>query len=213
MTIKNCTNNGAVTGTQGGVGGVAGLSCADIENCSNNGEIVANGGSVGGIVGEQSNAGSVIGCHNYTNVTNANGASTGGIVGWTRYNGVDSAYPVKEVIKISNNTNEGTISGLSFVGGIVGQIYNYALVEGNTNNAPQIIATNTDPLNGKAAGIVAYAYCAENVGVIAAQYGIALNNNTSTTTAENITGATTSLIVNYDTNSPYITLSGNTPAN
>ena len=213
MTIKNCTNNGVITGVQGGVGGVAGLSCADIENCSNNGEIVANGGSVGGIVGEQSNAGSVIGCHNYANVTNANGASTGGIVGWTRYNGADSAYPVKEVIKISNNTNEGTISGLSFVGGIVGQIYNYALVEGNTNKAPQIIATNTNPLNGKAAGIVAYAYCAENVGVIAAQYGIALNNNTSTTTAENITGATTSLIVNYDTNSPYITLSGNTPAN
>ena len=211
MTIKGCTNNGTVTGAQGGVGGVAGLSCADIENCSNNGEIVANGGSVGGIVGEQSNAGSVIGCHNYANVTNANGASTGGIVGWTRYNGADSAYPVKEVIEISNNTNEGTISGLSFVGGIVGQIYNYALVENNTSNAPKIIATNTDALNGKAAGIVAYAYCAENVGVIAANFGIALNNNTSNTVAENILGADTDPIVNYDTTSPYITLSGNTP--
>ena len=213
MTIKNCTNNGTVTGAAGGVGGIVSMSAADIEGCKNYGAVTAKGNSVGGIVAEQQNAGSVIGCHNYADVTNTSGAATGGIVGWARYSGADSDYAVKEVIEFKNNTNDGTISGYSFVGGIIGQIYNYGIIEGNTNNAPQITATNTDPLNGKAAGIVGYAYCADNVGVFAATYQINLKSNTTTTAAANISGAATALLVNYDTTSPYITLEGNTPAN
>ncbi|MBP3290463.1 MAG: hypothetical protein J6L75_05780 [Alistipes sp.] len=215
MTIKNCTNNGSVEG-HNGVGGIAGLSAADIEGCKNYGEVIGYNNSVGGIAGEQSYAGSVIGCYNYGKVTNNSGSATGGIIGWTRYNiQNESDYLRTEIIEISGNTNEGEIKGVNLVGGIAGQIFNYAILDGNTNKAPKITATNnTDIDNGKAAGIVGHAYCAENQGTIEAEtsFNITLKNNTSTTTAENISGAVTKLIVNYNTNSEYIHLEGNTPA-
>lgn len=211
MNLINCKNYGQITSAAGGVGGIVGLSSSNVDGCANYGVVTGNGGSVGGIAGEQSQAGSIIGCGNYADVTNANNAATGGIVGWTRYNGGDADYPFKEIIEISKNTNNGKISGLSFVGGISGQIYNYAIVQDNVNNAPSVTATNPDPLNGKAAGIVGYAYCADNVGVINAVYSILIKNNTSTTSKENISGAESNIFVNYDTNSAYIVLEGNIP--
>lgn len=214
MTIKNCTNNGTVTGAAGGVGGIVSMSAADIEGCKNYGAIVGNDNCVGGIVAEQSYAGSVIGCYNYGKVTNNSGSATGGITGWTRYANPGTNYTRTEIIEISGNTNEGEIKGVNEVGGIAGRIHNYAILDGNTNKAPKITATNTDPLYGKAAGIVGYAYCADNQGIIESEtsFNITLKNNTSTTTAENISGAVTKLIVNYNTNSEYIHLEGNTPA-
>lgn len=214
LTIKNCTNHGSVTVAAGGVGGVAGLSAADIEGCKNYGEIIANGDSVGGIAGEQSHAGSVIGCFNYGNVTNNAGAATGGITGWTRYNGNSSDYARAEIIEISGNTNEGEIKGVNLVGGIAGQIFNYAILDGNTNKAPKITSTNTTDLNlGKAAGIVGYALCTyvQPQDGLTDELNVTLKNNTSTTTAENISGAVTNLIVNCNPNE-YIHLEGNTPA-
>lgn len=215
LTIKNCTNYGSVTGAAGGVGGIVSMSAADIEGCKNYGVITANEDCVGGIAGEQSHAGSVIGCFNYGNVTNNSGSATGGIIGWTRYNGSSSDYARAEIIEISGNTNEGEIKGVNFVGGIAGQIFNYAILDGNTNKAPMITATNTtNVLNGKAAGIVGYVLCdhVQPTDGLTDELNVTLKNNTSTTTAENISGAVTDLIVNCDTNSEYIHLEGNTPA-
>jgi hypothetical protein len=169
-----------------------------------------------GIAGEQSQADSVIGCFNYSNVTNNSGSATGGIIGWTRYNRQkESDYLRAEIIEISGNTNEGEIKGVNFVGGIAGQIFNYAILDGNTNKAPKITATNTNPLNGMAAGIVGYALCTyvQPQDGLTDELNITLKNNTSTTTAENISGAATALLVNYETTSQYIHLEGNTPAN
>lgn len=213
MSIKNCTNNGAVKGSFNGAGGIAGLSVADIEGCTNTGNVSGKGEGVGGIAGEQSHAGSIIGCRNEGNITNSTSSVTGGIVGWIRYNGNSSDYPVAEIIEIKNNTNTGEVLAAKYVGGIVGTIYNYGFIENNKNEAPKITATaDTDTVNGKAAGIVGYALCADNQGQdgLTAPLSIVVKNNTSATTAENILGAVTNLIINQGGTG--ITVEGNTPA-
>ena len=70
MTIKDCTNIGAVTSTVGYVGGVVGMSAANISGCTNKGAVTGNATSIGGIVGEQKCYGSVVGCTNTALVTN-----------------------------------------------------------------------------------------------------------------------------------------------
>ncbi len=55
---------------------------------------------------------------------------TGGIVGWVRYNGAEAAYPKKAVVEVSGNTNRGAVSGGNDAGGIIGTVYNAAVVTG-----------------------------------------------------------------------------------
>ena len=134
MTISNCTNDGTVTCTAGVVGGIAGLSAANVSGCTNNAAITGNGTDVAGIVAEQQNAGSVTGCTNNGDIVNNSTAyGTGGIIGWIRYNGAASAYPAKNVITVSGNTNYGSVKGGNDAGGIVGTVYNMAEVDGNRN--------------------------------------------------------------------------------
>lgn len=142
MYITNCKNYGAVTCTAGVAGGIAGLSAANVSGCENHAVITGNGTDVAGIVAEQQNAGSVTNCVNYADITNNSGAyGTGGIVGWVRYNGAEASYARKNVIEVSGNVNYGIISGGNDGGGIVGTVYNAAVVTGNENYADSISGT------------------------------------------------------------------------
>ncbi len=142
MSISDCVNNGTVSGTAGAVGGIVGLSSANVSNCVNNADITGNGADVAGIVAEQQNYGSVIGCTNNGDITNNSEAyGTGGIVGWVRYNGAPESYPAKEIIEVIDNVNNGDIDGGNDGGGIIGTVYNTAVVEGNENNAENISGT------------------------------------------------------------------------
>lgn len=143
MLIENCTNTGAVTGYVG-VGGIVGLSSANVKNCTNSGAVNGNGACVGGIVGEQQNYGAVSDNVNTADVANASESAavfgTGGIVGWVRYSGADSAYPLKGIIEVTGNRNSGSVTGGGSAGGIVGHLYNYGLVRENVNTAEEISA-------------------------------------------------------------------------
>ncbi len=182
MYITNCKNYGAVTCTAGVAGGIAGLSAANVSGCENHAVITGNGTDVAGIVAEQQNAGSVTNCVNNADITNTNSGAygTGGIVGWLRYNGSTSDYARKNVIEVSGNVNHGKISGGNDGGGIVGTVYNAAVVTGNENYADSISGTTF------AGGIVGNLQFTETpLGDIPAK-DVSISNNISTTSLENI---------------------------
>ena len=181
MYITNCKNYGAVTCTAGVAGGIAGLSAANVSGCENHAVITGNGTDVAGIVAEQQNAGSVTNCVNYADITNNSGAyGTGGIVGWVRYNGGTTNYPRYGVVEICGNVNYGIISGGNDGGGIVGTVYNAAVVTGNENYADSISGTTF------AGGIVGNLQFTETpLGDIPAK-DVSISNNISTTSLENI---------------------------
>ncbi len=195
MIISNCTNNGTVSGSAGGVGGIVGLSAANVSHCTNTAVVSAKGASVGGIVGEQQNYGSIINCTNSAKVAvsaDSGQYGTGGIVGWIRYNGTADNYPLKGVVEVKNNTNSGEVVGASDAGGIVGTVYHAAEVSGNTNVASSLTAVNF------AAGIVAnFQFSDTYYGDSIPQQELNLQNNVSSTALENISANYKNLYV-YD---------------
>ena len=118
--VSNCSNNGAVTGSDDArVGGIVGFNYGMVSNCSNSGTVTGGDKAyVGGIVGF--NYGMVSNCSNSGTVTGGDDAEVGGIVGIVGFN-----YSYSEV---SNCSNSGTVTGGddAEVGGIVG--YNYGMV-------------------------------------------------------------------------------------
>ena len=184
MQIESCNNNGTVTGYLG-VGGIVGLSSANVTGCTNTGAVNGNGESVGGIVGEQQNYGCITNNVNTAAVTNAstsaNTFGTGGIVGWARYNGADSNYPRKEMIEVTGNRNSGSVTGGGSSGGIVGHMYNVGLVTGNVNTAQTISSANF------AAGLVGSLQYA--TGNTYETCNIHVTGNVSTTPLESIVGS------------------------
>lgn len=188
MTVSDCTNYGVITGTSA-VGGIVGLSAANVSGCVNGASVSGNGFSVGGIVGEQQNYGSVTGCTNEADIFNGNnsadekdasGFGTGGIVGWVRYSGADSAYPAKEMIEVCENTNTGNVNGGVSAGGIVGHVYNVAVIENNINKAESISATIF------AAGIAGSLQYASGNTFTEDACDISVQYNVSTTSIDNI---------------------------
>ena len=151
MTISGCENSGSVTSFLG-VGGIVGLSAAEISRCNNKGAITGSGTSIGGIVGEQKSFGSVTGNTNTGTITNndKSGYGTGGIIGWVRYHGEDdkNAYVRSDIISVADNNNSGSVEGGNDAGGIVGTVYNSAVITDNTNTAAALSCTTF------AAGIV-----------------------------------------------------------
>lgn len=138
MNILSCTNYGTITADYD-LGGIVGLSCANIRYCSNYGTVsMTTSNMAGGIAGEQKTYGEVIGNLNAADIS---GGITGGIIGWIR--SITSEYDVyqnRRVVAVKDNTNTGTISGKGQLGsgGIVGEIYNAATVTGNANSAQSI---------------------------------------------------------------------------
>ena len=204
--VENCSNSGSVSGKTG-VGGVVGLSSADITGCSNTASVTGNGTSIGGVIGEQKSYGTVSGNTNSGNVTNNGGGyGTGGIIGWIRYQN-DSSYVQCTRVSVLNNTNTGSVSGGNDAGGIVGTVYHTALVSGNTNKAQSLSGT------GFAAGIVGNFQIgdggepADNTNVIT------ITGNTSETAAANITANCTGNITYDNTTGSNAAIVGNTPSN
>ena len=192
MIISNCTNYGEVSCTApvSVVGGIVGLSAADVINCINEGTITGNGTDVAGIVAEQQNAGSIKDCVNKGDITNSSSAyGTGGIVGWIRYNGATSAYPVKNVIEVSGNTNYGSVTGGNDAGGIVGTVYNLGTVTDNYNYAPALSA------NTFAAGIVGNAQFTEEAVGMEESNMVYVTGNFTTTGIDKISAPCKGLFV------------------
>ena len=206
MTIDDCHNYGTVSGTAGVVGGIVGLSAANVSNCTNEAAITGNGADVAGIVAEQQNAGSIKGCVNKGDITNSSSAyGTSGIVGWIRYNGATSAYPVKNVIEVSGNTNYGSVQGGNDAGGIVGTVYNLGVIKENYNYAPALNAKTF------AAGIVGNAQFTETAVGMTENNLVYVTGNFTTTPLDEITveGSCKDLFV-YINNQDKVTEENNT---
>ena len=194
MYITNCANNGAVTSNGMGAGGIVGLSAANVSGNTNTAEV--KGTEVGGIVGEQKSYGSVTNNTNSGAVTNTGGNAAygaGGIIGWLRYHGTSeaSAYEVSDIISVTGNKNSGSVTGGNDAGGIVGTVYNSAVIMNNKNTATSFSAATF------AAGIVGNYQTVETPAAEAsAQNKLTFgDDNTSTTTLEQITAQCKDLLI------------------
>lgn len=207
MTIKDCVNTGAITNAAYHAGGISALCAANVSGCSNSGAITA-GSTAGGIIAEQVNWGTVSG---NTNTGAVKGdVNAGGIVGWVRYQ--TSSYEKSDVISVLDNVNRGTIGtmttgktgGLGW-GGIVGGIYNAALVSGNENTAPSITGGTF------AAGVVGNLQ--KNSGNMYHDApNIRVANNVSSTALDAITVDGTCKDLYAYNNDPAFTVEHNSPA-
>ena len=198
MTISNCTNTATVKSAYA-AGGIVALSAADVNNCSNSGAITATT-EAGGIIGEQVNRGIISGNTNTADII-ATVTTAGGIVGWVRYQTSTSDYQYSELIKITGNKNVASVSkgdgnGALGYGGIVGTIYNQALVDSNENYAPSITG------GVFAAGIVGGAQKVTNNLILDGET-VTTTNNLSTTLLENITGTCKNLYV-YNNDASFV---------
>ena len=178
VSIKNCTNEGSVTG-RNYVGGIAGASASNafakiVDGCQNKGTI--NGSqNVGGLtgfgyyfthtnctnIGEVTSTGSSGGVYMVANGKfqlwpegTSGTIGTGGIIG------------LAQNCTITDNTNSGNITGLGKVGGIAGTTYwssparcsNSGTIKATQTNSGWIV-TNM----GMAGGIVGQQYVAGNI--------------------------------------------------
>ncbi len=107
-TIKECKNSGEVVGENQLVGGIAGWAGANIEKSENQGKVIGKGEIIGGIAGEAKTGTTIKECKNNGEITGENN-NVGGIVGVTFGN-------------IENSHNIGVVLGKGSVGGILGQI-------------------------------------------------------------------------------------------
>lgn len=194
MTITDCSNSGTITSNRGTdyAGGIASFSAANVKNCTNSGTVtVTNDRSVvGGIVGVQTVYGTVSGNKNTADLTvlDAYAPNTiGGIVGWINYqniaNGATASYERYEIISVKDNSNSGKIGGNSKLGsgGIVGNVYNAAVITGNTNTAESI--------RGYFASGIVGAYQVQSNNGYYSDPSLTVSGNTTTTAIENITGS------------------------
>ena len=140
VSSENCENHGAITvnavtaGNEVAIGGVFGLLAQEntvVTNCDNAGAVSVNYTSigsitwnaVGGIVGISGSAVSLIDCDNTAAISNANSAdkaydgntikakfSTGGVGGY-----------LKGAFTMTSCSSTGNISGVSWVGGLLGR--------------------------------------------------------------------------------------------
>lgn len=201
MYITNCENNGAVTASGGVCGGIVSLSAANVSGNTN--KAAVKGTEVGGIVGEQKSYGSVTNNTNSGAVTNTseNAAyGAGGIIGWLRYHGTSeaSAYEVSDIISVTGNKNSGSVTGGNDAGGIVGTVYNSAVIMNNQNTAASFSAATF------AAGIVGNYQTVETPAAEApAQNKLTFGSNTSTTPLDQINAPCKALLI-YTNDNPII---------
>lgn len=139
-SIENCINqNTKVVVAESSAGGIVGQTVGEVKNCTNNGSVTGNGERIGGIVGNAGPSSIISNCYNTGNVSGA--YSIGGIVGIT-FGTIDNCYNTASITGnggavggilgqigvgtsgvstyIKNCYNLGTISGNDFLGGIIG---------------------------------------------------------------------------------------------
>ena len=163
-TIINCFNIGDVTITNyskaaGGIVGENGGS-GNVIDSKNTGTIVGNK-NIGGIIGHTDSSSQIISCVNEGNVS-ASGENCGGIIGGcdsssiggitkciNRGNITTTYYPVGGIVggmgtgTITLCYNEGAVSGGSYVGGIIGTIFQRTVSGSNLYNSGTITGSST----------------------------------------------------------------------
>lgn len=201
MYVKDNENYGKIIGGHP-AGGIVGLSTGNVSGNHNYADVKGTiGTSTGGIVGEQKSYGIVESNTNEGNVVNADEQyGVGGVIGWIRYHGSTetASYKVSAPIEVRKNVNKGSVSGGNDGGGIVGTIYNNALLVQNENYAATLSGITF------AAGIVGNYQDTETPANASITNAITLTGNTSTTTIENINAPSKDLIL-YNNDAEHVT--------
>ena len=153
--IQNCTNRATITSTVGKmVAGIAGKlehNTCFVLNCTNYAD-VSGSYQVGGITGRvpyisdaDKTGPTITGCKNYGNITaHVNGeARVGGIAGY-----------VASYLTVSDCENYGDVTGVKFIGGIVGRLNG---IVNNCYNEGYISSNKTNTGGINAGGIAGYA--------------------------------------------------------
>ena len=107
--ISNSYSTGSVSGTRHSVGGLVGLQQGNISDSYSTGSVSSTGNDVGGLVGYQK--GNISNCYS-TGSVSSTGNDVGGLVG-SSSNGES----------ILESYSSGSVSGTSYVGGLVGSSY------------------------------------------------------------------------------------------
>ncbi|MDR1953320.1 MAG: InlB B-repeat-containing protein [Clostridiales Family XIII bacterium] len=163
--VRNCVNEGDVSGTAGNIGGIAGYATnAEISGVSNRGSVRGGATNVGGVVGYMSAEGTVTDSYNRGDIASSSASATariGGIVG--NVNGASAT------VRNTYNTGSLTYGALTAdYGGVIG----YAADTTNiTNNYYLVTAANKDGANAVSktdaelkglAGVLGEAFAADN---------------------------------------------------
>ena len=182
-TVTNCYNTGYVSGTNMNVGGVVGISAGPVRNCYNTGTVISDGACVGGVVGI--NGDTVTNCYNEGTVIGYS-TSVGGVVG--------KNYSTSNVI---NSYNTGNVSGIGYVGGVVGTI-DYGIMVNCYNTGTVSGRSSVGGVTGVSYGTVTNCYylsgCATD-GNSVTQFGI--GSETVGSTTADITGQTDSKLADW----------------
>ena len=186
ISITSCVNEGTINGLShigGVVGGVIGV--ATITNCINNGSPKANttgDGHLGGFAAIVESAATLTieNCTNNGVVSTAADKFVGGFVG-----------DVLGICNLSNSKNTGAVSGVQFVGGIIGQVNgkDKTSTVQNCINTGSVTVSNQDAAGivGNVAQAVTIKNCS-NMGAITSKNcagGIASRSWASVLTVEN----------------------------
>ena len=112
--LSSCYNTGNVSSTCAlNSGGLVGTHASGIINsCYNTGN-VSGAVDIGGLVGYNL---SIVKCSYNTGNVTSRSSNTGGLIGFNESNNDNSVY-------VSNCYNRGSVTGISFTGGVVGQNY------------------------------------------------------------------------------------------
>ena len=154
ISIDTCANTDSTitingTGLDGStkisyVGGIVGRGY-HISNCDNELDIEVKGNYVGGIVGA-----------GYGNITNCN--NSGDIISTASYAG-GIAGNLYQITSVTNSTNIGNISGVDYIGGIVGRINADFGTSDQTVTIQKLNNEGTISGNNYVGGIVGNVYC------------------------------------------------------
>ena len=115
--IENCKNNARISESDGCGGGIVGQLICDskIKNCINNGYVTGIG-DIGGIAGQTFEGSSILNCINLGEIKNTNtgsGADTGGIVG---NDNAKSSFAINNCVNVGTVAGNGDVDAI--IGGL-----------------------------------------------------------------------------------------------
>lgn len=115
--IENCKNNARISESDGRGGGIVGQLIYDskIKNCINNGYVTGIG-DIGGIAGQTFEGSSILNCINLGEIKNTNtgsGADTGGIVG---NDNASSSFAINNCVNVGSVAGNGDVDAI--IGGL-----------------------------------------------------------------------------------------------
>ncbi|MBQ3356305.1 MAG: S-layer homology domain-containing protein [Oscillospiraceae bacterium] len=142
--VEASKNTGSVSGAAS-VGGAVGVLHGTVRDCENNGAVTGGEPGIGGIVGYCKQGGTVTGCKNLKAIT-AGWQQTAGVVGGNEGTVTDCVN--EGAVEAGNNPFVGGIVGNNAASGTISGCTNKAKISGASNNSGGIAGASDGTING-----------------------------------------------------------------